>query len=174
MFFVFRPPLYHRGCVEHPPAPVRRYACIQYQPQTYHTVWWIPFAIHPQHVLVWIPAWKQLTAAPDHRGPNESTAPTLPVPVLHLLLSRLELRSRRSSLGLARLSALVLLYGYHPPFAVLSPCPKARLRVPLPVKRPKLWQQRPTRQPKGLNPRQQHPNRQPLRLPQAARDHAAR
>ena len=51
----------------------------------------------------------------------------------------------------------------------LLPWLKPRRRVPIPVKRKKLQQKRPTLQPQGLRPRQQLPNRQPLRLPQAER-----
>ena len=77
-----------------------------------------------------------------------------------LLLPRLERGSRRFVPVSPRLRLLVL---------PLWPCLKPRRRVTVPVKRRKLWQQRPTLQPQGLRSRQQLPNLQFLRLPQVAR-----
>ena len=67
-------------------------------------------------------------------------------PHRYLLWPRLERRSRRFSSEPARLRVLVLSI----PRLLRPPRPKPRLRVPVLVKRPKLWQQRPTRRVKCL------------------------
>ena len=123
---------------------------------------WIPFTIYDQPAPVWTPAWRQL--------PRPLTVGRTSLrlrPHLWLLLPRLGRRSCRFSLGPARLPELALTLSR----LLRPPCPKPRLLVPVsvPAKHPQLLQQRPTRQPKGLSPRRQQPNCQPLRLRQAAR-----
>ena len=128
-----------------------------YQTPKYHTRW-TPFT-HNTHAPVWlpVPAWRQLL-----RPITVGRSSLRPGPHRYLLLPRLERGSHRFFSGSPRLPVPVLVLP-------LLPWLKPRRRVPVPVKRKKLWQKRPTLQPQGLRPRQQLPNRQPLRLPQAAR-----
>ena len=137
-----------------PPSDVRLKT---YQTPKHHSRW-TPFT-HNTHAPVWIPvpAWRQLlrliTVGQSSLRPGSHP---------YLLLPRLERGSRRFFPGPPRLPVPVLVLP-------VLPWLKPRRRVPVPVKRKKLWQKRPTLQPQGLRPRQQLPNRQPLRLPQAAR-----
>ena len=124
------------------------------KPQSDHTRCPVD-TIHPQHAPVWmrVPAWRQLL-----RPVTVNRSSLWPRPHRYLLLPRLERGSRRFFPGPPHLPVPVLVFP-------LLPWLIPRRGVPVPVKRKKLWQKRP----QGLRPRQQLPNLQPLRLPQAAR-----
>ena len=151
MWFFFRPSLDHRGYVEYH-TPFGR-TPETYQTPKYHTRW-TPFT-HNTHAPVWIPvpAWRQLL-----RPITVGRSSLRPGPHRYLLLPRLERGSRRFFPGPPCLPLPVLVLS-------LLPWLNPRRREPLPVKRKKLWQKRPTLQPQGLRPRQQLPNRQPLPNP---------
>ena len=147
-YILFRPSLYLRGCVDYRTSFGRTPENISKSKVSH---WWTPFT-HNTHAPLRIPvsAWRQLL-----RPITVGRSSLRPRTYRYLLLPHPERGTRRFVPGPPRLPVPVLVLP-------LLPWLKPRRRVPIPVKRKKLQQKRPTLQPQSLRPRQQHTNRQPL------------